>query len=188
MTALASSINLFTNICQLAEDQIEAHFNQVDETTNHNPDNDALRVIGLSHDIANQLQLKDAEVLYAIQLYLRNRPDLELKSNKGICRIGDDRVKSAMTPKECAMKNYNAVKAIAPEVIDHAFSVAEEEARTQGLMVNKVRLNFQDLRDKIAEKLNVKPYSVYHCLKQYIQDERRDLIVALGRQGGLMKR
>lgn len=190
MSPVESSLALFKRICQIVELRIDEHFKKIDENNNKSNNENVLRITELADSIASELEIKSPESLYSIHLYLSQRPDLEVRSGKngGICRVGDDRNKPAMTPKECGLKFYESVKECAPAIIEHTFNVAEESLKAQGLFTTKVRLNFQDLCTEIGNKLNIKSYAVYHCLRQYIQDERKDLIVALGRGGGLMKK
>jgi len=188
MSAIQSSVLMFTNICQLAEQRIEEYLKIIDAVEDKTQI-DTFTIPKLAEDIGTELDIKQTECLYAIALYLRNRPELEVRTGKGggLHRVGDDRTKTIMTPKECALKNYDAVKACAFVVIDEEFAKAEEATKTQEVVVKKVRLNFQDLSQIIADKLKLKQYAAYHCLKSYIQDERKDLIIELGRHGGLAR-
>ncbi len=187
MSAIESSVLMFTNICQLAEQRIEEYLLKIDALEDRTQI-DTFTIPKLAEDIGTELDIKQSECLQAITLYLRNRPELEVRTGKGggLHRVGDDRTKTIMTPKECALKNYDAVKACAFVVIDEEFAKAEDAAKKQEV-VKKVRLNFQDLSQIIADKLKLKQYAAYHCLKSYIQDERKDLIIELGRHGGLAR-
>lgn len=187
MSAIESSVLIFTNICQLAEQRIEEYFQKID-LLEDKTQIDTFTITQLSEDIGNELGIKQPECLQAITLYLRARPELEVRAGKGggLHRVGDDRIKTVMTPKECALKNYEAVKTCALIVINEEFEKAEAIAKQQGIL-KKVRLNFQLLSQIIADKLKLKQYAAYHCLKSYIQDERKDLVIELGRHGGLMK-
>lgn len=188
MSAIESSVLMFTNICTLAENHIAEYFTKMD-TVEDRSQLDSLRIAGLAENIGNELGIKQQECLFSISLYLKNRPELEIRPGKngGICRVGDDRAKTIMTPKECALKNYDTVKACAFTVINEAFDKADEIAKTQNL-TGKVRLNFQLLSQIIADNLKLKQYAAYHCLKSYIEDERPDLTIELGRHGGLVRK
>jgi len=187
MSAIESSVLMFTNICRLAEQRIAEYFAKIDALEDKSQI-ETFSIVTLADHLSAQLEIKQPECLQAITLYLRYRPELEIRTGKGggLHRVGDDYVKVAMTPKECALKNYDVVKNCAVIVIDEEFSKAEELAKQQGVL-KKVRLNFQTLAQIIADKVNLKQYAAYHCLKSYIEDERKDLIIELGRHGGLMK-
>lgn len=188
MNAIESSLELFKNICVLAETKIDDHLKKVD-FTEEKTDSDTLTLAGLAEQIAMTVGCKEAECLHSISLYLKNRPELEIRSGKngGIHRVGDDKAKVPMSPKDCALKFYDNVKNVGIIVIEEEFAKAEENAKKNG-WTSKVRLNFQQLCQIIAEKLNIKQYSAYHCLKHYVQTERKDLVIELGRHGGLAKR
>jgi len=187
MSAIESSVLMFTKICQLAEQHIEEYFKKLD-VAEDKTQIDSFRISSLAEEIGNLLDIKQPECLQVITIYLRFRPELEIRAGKGggLHRVGDDRIKSLMTPKECALKNYGIVKNCAAAVIDEEFSKAEAAAKQLGLL-KAVRLNFQDLSQIVADKLKLKQYAAYHCMKSYIQDERHDLTIELGRHGGLMK-
>jgi hypothetical protein len=188
MSAIESSVLMFTNIVTLAESNIAKYFTKVDESEDRSQ-LDTLSIAALAEHIGTELGIKQQECLYSICLYLKNRPELEIRAGKngGICRVGDNRSKTIMTPKECALKNYDAVKTCAFTVIDEEFDKAQSIAEKQNL-TGKIRLNFQDLSQIIADKLKIKQYASYHCLKSYIQDERADLMIELGRHGGLVRK
>lgn len=188
MNAIESSLEVFKNICLLAETKIEDYFKRTDTVTNKEDSNN-LTLAALAEQIASEVGYKEAECLHSISIYLKNRPELEIRSGKngGIHRVGDDKAKAPMTPKDCALKFYDNVKDCAVIVIEEEFTKAEDTAKKNGWS-GKVRLNFQQLSQIIAEKLNIKQYSAYHCLKEYIQSERKDLVIELGRHGGLARK
>lgn len=188
MSAINSSITLFRNICELAESRINEHFRQVDLLEDKSQVQN-IRIAALAQEVAASLKVKQQECVYSICLYLRNRPDLELRTGKngGICRIGDVYIKTPMSPKECSMKHYDLVKECAFGVISEEFLKAREMLKEQG-GDKTVRLNFEQLCAMIAEKVNIKQYAVYHCLREYVEEERGDLVMELGRYGGLMER
>jgi hypothetical protein len=187
MNAIESSLAVFNNICVLAESKIDSHLNVV--VSDQKEDTDTLTLPSLAEEIAKTLGLREAECLYSISIYLKQRPELEIRMGKngGIHRVGDDKTKTPMTPKDCALKFYDPVKNSAVLIIEEEFMKAEEANRKNGFG-GKVRLNFQSLSQIVADKLNIKPYSAYHCLRHYIQTERKDLVIELGRHGGLAKR
>jgi len=183
---IIQSTQLFQNICHLAEERINRYLVEL----KGKPYIETLTVTALSDDIARELQLKQNECMFSVYLYMRSRPELEIRAGKngGIVPVGENRTKTAMTPKECALKNYDSVKTEALKTIDEEFTKAEEQLKKQGFTPKRIRLNFQNLAQIIADKLNIKQYASYHCLKSYIEDERPDLIIVLGRHGGLERR
>ncbi len=187
MSAIESSVLIFTTICQLAEQRIEDYLLKADALEDGSQI-ETFTIPRLAEEIGAKLNIKQPECLQVITLYLRSRPELEVRAGKGggLHRVGGDHIKSVMTPKECALKNYEVVKACAIVVIDEEFTKAEELVKKQEV-VKKVRLNFQDLSQIIADRLKFKQYTAYHCLKKFVQDERKDLIIELGRYGGLSK-
>lgn len=188
MNAIESSLELFKNICVLAETRIDEYFKKVD-LNDESISSENLTVAALAEDISTKVGCKEAECVQSISIYLKARPELEVRSGKngGIHRVGDDKVKTPMTPKDCALKFYDDVKNSAVVVIEEEFLKAEESAKRNGLG-GKVRLNFQQLAQIIADKLDIKQYSAYHCLKEYVTKERKDLVIELGRHGGLARR
>ncbi len=92
-----------------------------------------------------------------------------------------------MTPKECALKYYDLVKECAFTMIGEEFIKAKETLTAQG-EERAPRLNFESLCAMIAEKVKIKQYAVYHCLREYVVEERADLVMELGRYGGLRER
>lgn len=189
MSAIEPSITLFRGICELSETRIDDHFRKVDALEDKSKVEN-LKIASLAEEIAATLGVKQQECVYTISLYLRNRPDLELRAgtNGGICRVGDKAQKAPMTPKECALRHYELVKGHAFTVINDEFIKAKEVIKQQGLVNKQAKLNFQQLCDIIADKANLKYYVVYHCIREYIEEERVDLVIELGRYGGLVER
>ena len=82
--------------------------------------------------------------------------------------------KPKMTVKQCSMRHYDTVK-------ECAFVVLEQElAKTKSV-------GLMGLADTVAQRLNIKSYAAYHCLKAYLV-ERQDLELERGRYGGIKRR
>lgn len=190
MSAIESSVDMFYKICFLAETKIDEHFKHVDNL----PDKSQaanLHVADVADYISAQIKsIRQQECVSSLYLYIKNRDDLEVRPGKhgGICRIGEKRGREIpMTPKECALQHYEVVKEYAFFVIDDSFAKAEAFAKERGFSTD-VKLNFQELCALIADKLDIKQYAVYHCMKAYIEEERSDLVIDLGRYGGLRRK
>jgi len=172
--AIELATALFVRICEMTEAKLENHlekFGSVEEKA----ELEAPRIPVIANEIANELRIKSPLCLNAVYIYLLHRPDLEIRTGKN---AGVYPIKGKMTAKECSLKNYEAVKDCAPNIIDDEFRKVPKG----------FKLNFQDLSQVIADKLGIKQYASYHCLKQYVLEERQDdLVIDLGRYGGLRR-
>lgn len=188
MSAIDPSINNFKQICELAERNIAEHFNRFDLLEDKSKA-EILKVPAMSLDIARALHMEQTEVTMSVNLYLRNRSDLMVRSGKysGIYRVADNTPKAAMTPQECAMRHYDAVVETSVPLITAEFAKARQELTADNIK-QPARLNFQELCDVISQKLKLKHYVVYHCLRTYINKEQTDWHIRYGRYGGLFER
>lgn len=176
------TIAIVTKVFTHIESAIKLHFEKVDK-------NNILQPIipgNLADELVKKYGLKPAECIQIINLYVNQSEHLELRTgkNSGIYRVTDEKPKAIMGPKECALKHYDVVKEHAVDVIGTLFLAEEENEKTTG---KATRLNFQELCEKIANKIGVKNYTVYFCLREYIERERPDLKIERGREGGVMK-
>ena len=73
--------NSSRNICELAESRIEDHLSKIDALEDKSQATN-LTLSGLAEDVGVELALKQQECLYSISLYLKNRPDLEVRTGK----------------------------------------------------------------------------------------------------------
>lgn len=188
MSAVIESITKISQkACEIAENRITSYFQSIDE--NKDKAFEPLKVSSLADDIARELNISVKQSLQILSLYIQQRQDLEIKTHKngGIWRAGAPFPKQKMGPKECALKHYELVKNQASRFIEESFLRAEK-GLADGADRKQIRLNFQELCDEISLELDIKSYNVYHCLRQFINNERRDLKVELGRYGGLMRR
>lgn len=188
MSAFASSLALAQNIFQQAEIKINQYLAKIAASEQNT---DILTPASLSDAIARELGIKPADCLHSVLLYIKHRPELEVRNGRmpGIYLVSATSEKTLMSPKECALKHYDAVKTTAQPVIIEEFKKIDEAAQTRG--VNNLlglKLNFQTLAQIIADKIGIKQYAAYHCLKEYISKERQeDLVIELGRYGGLRR-
>lgn len=187
--AIDSSVETFKAICTLAEARIDEHLARYDATKDK-ANAPILTISALSDELSGKTKISQPECMYVVYLYLRARPELEVRTGKtgGIWRIEDTRpAKSLMTPQECAHRHYQVVKECAAKMFEEGFAKGEESNRAQHL-IREVKLNFQDLAQDVANKLGYKKYVAYHCMKEYVEKERLDLVIDKGRHGGLRKR
>ncbi len=177
-----TTIALVATICQEVEAKLQGHFEKVDANKENK---DTLYAAGLADEVSKNAGIKAAECLNLIYVYLRARPELEIRRGGGIYRTSDVQVEKAlMTPKECALKHYELVKEHSVDVIAAKFAADEENAKQSG---KATRLKLEDICGEITDKLGLKNYTVYFCVRQYITAERPDLRIELGRYGGVVK-
>lgn len=187
MTAIPTSLAIFEKICTLAETKINEHLNVADAVTDKAQANN-LYASFLSDEIAKEVGIKQSDCLHIVYIYLQNRPELEINKKNGICRVTDDANKTTMTPQQCAHKFYNIVKNYAETLLEEEFLKAEQDIKNRGVIAVP-NLNIQDLALNVANKLNIKRYAAYYCLRDYIQTERKnDLVIGAGRGGGIRRR
>lgn len=174
MNAIENTLNIVKNVCNSAEKYIKNYLEKLDEDPNYT---DTLTIPDLSTKVGEEVGIDYQQCDRIIYLYLEHRADLQIRPGRGggIGRKGEpQRSHPKMSPEECALKHYDIIKEKASIMLDTKFKE----------FPNK-KVNIRDLSDELENQTGIKAYAAYHCIKNYIDKERRDLRISKGRSGGV---
>lgn len=171
---IESMVSTIGNVAGATKNLVDTYFEKVDSQPNFTG---RLTLFYLTENVSKQLSMNGFDCEPIIKTYLNWRGDLQIRPGKlgEICRKNENRIRVVQSPKECAMRHYEKVKAAAAPLIESLFK-------------ETLKISVVDLQNKVAEQIGIKPYAAYHCITEYIAQERRDLVVVRGWRGGIEKR
>lgn len=115
-------------------------------------------------------------------LYIAKRADL--CTSKGLVFFEDKKVNKLMTAEECALRFYHDFMAAGgPSIIEGHLAGAEALPSNKG---KRVSIKLREVVSELAQKINVKEYNMYYCVKKYIK-ESDTLCLRRGSSGGISR-